>query len=103
MYTEWAQQDNSDDLCALVRNLPVNSAACAIHLGDIELAMELLEQGQNVLASVVTPYRSFMDDLEAAQPNLVNEFKAVSEKIESPRTRKGRCSMAHGLEDESIT
>jgi hypothetical protein len=58
----------------------VDTAACAIREGRIEMALELLEQGRSLLLTQAGRYRTPVDDLE---DTLANEFRAISVKMEA--------------------
>ncbi len=61
-------------------HLAVDAAACAIREGRIEMALELLEQGRNLLLTQVGRYRTPVDDLE---DTLADEFRTISGKMEA--------------------
>ena len=64
------------------RYLAVDAAACAIREGRVEIALELLEQGRSLLLTQTGRYRTPVDDLEAVDPNLADEFRRNSVLIE---------------------
>ncbi len=65
------------------QSLVVDAAACAISLGHIPLALEMLEQGRNVLLTQAGRYRTRVDDLEYIDPRLADEFKMISAQMDA--------------------
>ena len=65
-----------------LKNLAAGGAAYAINSGDIELALELLEQGRNVLLTEAGRYRTPIDNVEALDSNLAEKFKAISRRMD---------------------
>ncbi len=61
------------------QTLAVDSAACAISLGYIEMAVEMLEQGRSLLLNQAGRYRTPVDGLE---DTLAEEFRAISARME---------------------
>jgi hypothetical protein len=64
------------------RDLAVDAAACAIRQGRIEMALELLEQGRSLLLTQAGRYRTPVDNLEAVNPDLADEFRRISVLME---------------------
>jgi hypothetical protein len=65
------------------KSLAVDGAACSIELGNIETALEFLEQGRSLLLTQAGRYRTQVDDLERTHPKLSNEFRILSAKMEA--------------------
>ena len=65
------------------RTLARDAAACAIARGEVELALEMLEQGRGMLLMQAGRYRSPIQDLEAVHPQLASEFQAISRQMEA--------------------
>ncbi len=63
--------------------LAVDGAACAIGFGQIETALEILEQGRSFLLTQAGRYRTHVDDLEATHPKLAHKFQRLSAKMET--------------------
>jgi hypothetical protein len=61
------------------RTLAVDSAAYAIGLGHIEMALEMLEQGRSLLLNQAGRYRIPVEGLE---DTLAEKFRAISTKME---------------------
>ncbi len=62
--------------------LAVEAASCAISLEEIKTAVELLEQGRSVLLTQAGRYRTRVDELEAINPSLAQNFKNASRRME---------------------
>ena len=61
------------------QNLAVDAAACAIGLDQVEMALEMLEQGRSLLFNQAGRYRTPIDGLE---DTLTEEFRAISARME---------------------
>ncbi len=72
------------------RNIAVEGTARAISLGNIELALELLEQGRSVLLTQAGRYRTQVDDLETVLPRLAHKFRMISTEMEASTMRTGQ-------------
>ncbi len=64
-------------------NLAVDGAALALDSGEIEMAVELLEQGRSILLTQAGKYRTRVDDLRAINPSLADEFVSTSEMMKN--------------------
>ena len=60
-----------------------NAAGCAIARGNVELALEMLEQGRGMLLMQAGRYRTSIQDLEEDHPQLASEFQAISSQMEA--------------------
>ncbi len=65
------------------RTLARNAAACAIASGQLELALEMLEQGRGMLLMQAGRYRTPIQDLEAVHSQLASEFQAIGKQMET--------------------
>jgi hypothetical protein len=65
-----------------IRHLAVDGAACALSSGQIEVALQLLEQGRSVLLTQAAKHRTSVDDLEAVNSTLAGEFKSICMKMD---------------------
>ena len=61
------------------QTLAVDAAACAIGLDQVEMALEMLEQGRSLLFNQAGRYRTPIDGLE---DTLTEEFRAISARME---------------------
>ena len=82
------------------RSLAVDSAACAIGLGHIEMALEMLEQGRSLLLNQAGRYRTVIDGLEIT---LAEEFRGISARMEvwamNTRQRDVNAGLNWAMED----
>jgi CHAT domain-containing protein len=69
-------------LSSKAKFLASNAAACAIAGGQLEHAIELLEQGRSILFSNIQGYRKSIVDLHNADLLLANEFVFVGNELE---------------------
>jgi hypothetical protein len=71
------------DLTADLRyqSLGPDAASLAIANGDIIRAVELLEQGRNILFTQLGQYRTPIDDLREVDPILANQFTTLSAQL----------------------
>jgi hypothetical protein len=65
------------------RILARNAAAFAIERGEVELALEMLEQGRGVLLMQAGRFRTPIQDLETVDSQLASEFQAISKQMEA--------------------
>ncbi len=59
-----------------------NAAACAIEKEDMEVAVQVLEQGRALLWSRMRSYRHSIENLQESNPGLAEEFKGVCQQLE---------------------
>jgi CHAT domain-containing protein len=83
---------------------PLNFASYHIRAGQLERAIEVLEQGRALLWSEMRGLHTSIDQLRADEPELVDQFNAVNQKLEKLTTStlpNGRVGMDDGgIEDE---
>lgn len=63
-------------------HLPNDAAACAIRMGALEQAVELLEEGRAVFWSQALKLRTPLDDLRQVHPDLAQGLQDVSQALE---------------------
>ncbi|PSR85641.1 hypothetical protein PHLCEN_2v5370 [Hermanssonia centrifuga] len=63
--------------------LATNAASCAIEKGELEIAVQVLEQGRAFLWSRIRGYRPSIEKLQERNPSLAEEFKAVCQQLEN--------------------
>ena len=66
-----------------IRRLASDGAACAIHHGQIESAVEMVEQGRRVLQTGVGSWRTQFDDLEATHPTMAEDLRKILMELEA--------------------
>ena len=78
------------------RNLAVDGAACAIAWGQVESAIEILEQGRSMVLAQAGKYRTIVEELKVRDPTLASEFQAISTKMEASAmdTQRSRVELA---------
>ena len=64
------------------QTLGVDAASYAIEQGDLNVAVELLEEGRAILWSQMRGFRTPLDDLERVNKTLAQRFRAVSHDLE---------------------
>ncbi|KAJ6624988.1 hypothetical protein B0H10DRAFT_2005169 [Mycena sp. CBHHK59/15] len=64
------------------RTIALDAAALAIENGAVETAVELLEQGRAMLWTRMRGYRSALDQLHDADPDLAAQFDEVSKQLD---------------------
>jgi len=64
-------------------NASNQAAAAAIEAGNIERALEWLEEGRAIVWSQILQLRTPLDDLRAVAPEIAKELQAVSAQLES--------------------
>ncbi|MET8545624.1 CHAT domain-containing tetratricopeptide repeat protein [Kitasatospora sp. NPDC004799] len=65
-----------------VHGLAAEAAACAVQVGDLVLAVRLLEQGRGVLLGRTIAARDGLGRLRRAHPAAAERFRELSERIE---------------------
>ncbi|KAG1762363.1 CHAT domain-containing protein [Suillus occidentalis] len=63
------------------RTLPVNAASCAIRRNDLLRAVELLEQGRGHQWSLTSRFRTPLEDLELASPELASRLSEIHKRL----------------------
>ena len=66
----------------LYEKTPLNFASYHIRAGQVERAVEVLEQGRALLWSEMRGFRTSTDRLRAADPDLADRFTAINEELE---------------------
>jgi hypothetical protein len=89
------------------KSFAVDGAACAIDSGQLELALELLEQGRSMLLTQAGRYRTPVEDLERVNAGLAKEFRMISARMEAsvmdaPRTSLNVASASALLIEDTI-
>ncbi|PBK97702.1 TPR-like protein [Armillaria gallica] len=74
------------------KNLPALAAACAIELGALKDAVEMLEQGRGLLWSKLRDYRSPLEAIHRVSPELADTFKEISLQLEHLATSSASSS-----------
>jgi tetratricopeptide (TPR) repeat protein len=64
-------------------NLASDAAACAISLGDLERAVELLDHGRSIFWSQAMDVRTDLNELKKLSANLADEFANVARALEA--------------------
>ncbi|PSR71021.1 hypothetical protein PHLCEN_2v13125 [Hermanssonia centrifuga] len=59
-----------------------NAAVCAIEKEELEIAVQVLEQGRALLWSRMRGYRHSIEQLQESNPGLAEEFKGVCQQLE---------------------
>ncbi|KAG8912122.1 hypothetical protein FRC02_006155 [Tulasnella sp. 418] len=80
----------------------LDAAATAIECGEVETAVEFLEQGRTLLWSQMNRYRTPLDELQRAHPKLATDFTRLSQLLENSATSgitRELCKMT--LEEET--
>ncbi|KAF9063079.1 CHAT domain-containing protein, partial [Rhodocollybia butyracea] len=83
-------------------NLPEfvsDGASQAIHLGQLELAVEIIEQGRGLLWSELRGLRTPMDRLQALEPPLADELMQINHHLELLST-ENRDPFGHSLSEK---
>ncbi|KAG8923868.1 hypothetical protein FRC02_010844 [Tulasnella sp. 418] len=62
--------------------LVTEAVASALIAGEVERAVEFLDQGKSLLLSQVGRYRTSIDELKEVNPGLAEEFTRISEQLE---------------------
>jgi CHAT domain-containing protein len=81
------------------RSLASDAASSAIEAGDLETAVELLEQGRTILWSKIRGYRHSLDNLRDVNGDLANQFDRVSRELEHHAISSDVDSAQPGLYD----
>ncbi|WP_369241326.1 CHAT domain-containing protein [Streptomyces sp. R21] len=73
-----------------------DGAACALHLGRIDDAVRLLEEGRGVLLRHLVEHRTALDDLRALAPDLAPDYQRLREILQGVPGAGGRLDGAPG-------
>ena len=71
------------------RLLSTNAAACAIRLNELDLAVEMLEEGRSIFWSQALQLRTPLDDLRHAYPELAQKLREIFTTLERSSFREG--------------
>ena len=80
------QHDRIVEKRDLYEKTPLDFASYQIHAGELKRAIEILEQGRALLWSEMRSFRTSIDRLRAADPDLAKKFKAVNQELEKLTT-----------------
>jgi len=72
-----------------ISSLTTSAASAAFTLGDVEKALEWLEQGRCLVWSQLNQLRTPLDHLRAHDKDLAQEFSDISRKLEASGSRRG--------------
>ncbi|KAG8889120.1 hypothetical protein FRB98_005735 [Tulasnella sp. 332] len=64
------------------KNIAADAASWAIEKQDLELAVQVLEQGRGIMFNQLQNYRTPLDELEEVNEKLANHFRTLSFRIE---------------------
>ncbi|KAG8960837.1 hypothetical protein FRC03_006080 [Tulasnella sp. 419] len=73
-------------LARVPRSIGCDAAACAIGMGQVTTAVELLEQGKTLLWSQIGRYRTPLDKLQKVNRGLAYRFKQLSQQLDESAT-----------------
>jgi hypothetical protein len=60
-----------------------NAAACAIELGEVEYAVEMLQAGCSIFWQQSLQLQTSLDKLQAVRPDLTNELHSIGRALEA--------------------
>ena len=80
------QRDHLIEKRDLIEKTPLNFASHQIRTGQVERAIETLEQGRALLWSEMCGLRTSADQLHAADPGLSDRFTAINHELEALTT-----------------
>ncbi|KAG8927517.1 hypothetical protein FRC02_008089, partial [Tulasnella sp. 418] len=89
-------------LASMYQELASDIAAAAIEDGEIEAAIELLEQGRSVLWSQMGQYRTPLDDLRRVNPELATELEMLGQQLENVAVMSDSGDSRRTMEEEGI-
>jgi tetratricopeptide (TPR) repeat protein len=67
---------------SIPKSLAMDAASSAIERGQLDTAVELLEQGRNILWTRMRGYRQPLDELREVDRELAEEFESLSDRLE---------------------
>lgn len=79
---QYSQLSNHSTL-KQTKGLAVDAASLAIDGGEVELALELLEQGRAVLFAQLGRYRTALDDIAAVAPELAKKLVTLGRQLDA--------------------
>ncbi|GAB2750231.1 CHAT domain-containing protein [Streptomyces bullii] len=82
--TAWRglERDDQERLIATFPNLVTDAAACAVRAGQVERAVELLEQGRGILLAQALETRTDHHELQARAPELAEQLGQVLDELD---------------------
>ncbi|KAG1747025.1 CHAT domain-containing protein [Suillus occidentalis] len=63
------------------QSLPVDAASCAIRRGNLRRAVELMEQGRGQQWSLASRFKTPVEELETANPQLAHSYLELSKRV----------------------
>ncbi|MFG3098733.1 CHAT domain-containing protein [Streptomyces sp. NPDC048202] len=84
-----------------VQGLAADAAACAVHLGRLDHAVLLLEQGRGVLLGQTIAARAELERLRAAYPEAARRFTGLRDLIEALDSAEGEIGAGAHEEGEN--
>ncbi|WP_436532783.1 CHAT domain-containing protein [Actinoplanes sp. HUAS TT8] len=79
------RSDEEHDLSRFAQ-LSADAAACAIHLGDLRRALDLIEAGTGVMLSRTLALRSDVDDLRSHHPEVASRLDQLTAAVAAGQT-----------------
>ncbi|KAG2362158.1 hypothetical protein BDR07DRAFT_1071514 [Suillus spraguei] len=76
------------------QSLPVDAASCAIRHDDLRRAVELLEQGRGQQWSLASRFRTPLEDLQLASPELADKLSEVNKHLSDAQGSAGSTDRA---------
>ncbi|KAG2743378.1 hypothetical protein P692DRAFT_201794874 [Suillus brevipes Sb2] len=76
------------------QSLPVDAASCAIRRGNLQHAVELMEQGRGQQWSLVSRLRTPLDDLESTSPELARKVSELNKRLAGAQGSAGSTDRA---------
>jgi CHAT domain-containing protein len=76
------------------QSLPVDAASCAIRRGNLQHAVELMEQGRGRQWSLVSRLRTPLDDLESTSPELARKVSELNKRLAGAQGSAGSTDRA---------
>jgi CHAT domain-containing protein len=80
------QHDRLIEKRDLYEKTPLDFASYQIHVGELEKAIEILEQGRALLWSEMRGFRTSTDRLRAADLDIAKKFTAINQELETLTT-----------------
>lgn len=85
-----------------IGNIAVDAASWAIDTHDLEVAVQLLEQGKSMTFNQLGYYRTPMDDLDAVDKKLADRFRDLSAAMELFTLSNNTATNEGGISDDVV-